>query len=393
MTETSGTADAVSAEEITRRTILRKDWVPCKAAFIDCRTPGSDRKDNYSFIGMGVSQSSEQFVNLVEPHGFNVGAAGMPNGTVNSLHMHFTAEVFINFGGDYQLRWGADGTQGEYHSVDGDVISVPTWVFRGFTNIGADDGVLLTVLGQDDNGGIIWGPKVLEDAAEHGLYLTADNRLVDTVAGETVPDDVTLIRPMPQEEIEKLDVITVEQFRERVIPAADRVWVTKPFLCSELPGGGAELSLVIGYGMSEDRRAAPRLTNPHTFDLAWLRATPGEGVLRHRVEEPTVLVVKAGRWVVRVGAGDAAHTVELGPQDAFSVPPGAWRSLALLDDEGGVAAAPGTGELLVVTGTDARTRAEWAPEVVSAAQECGVVIDPDGYRAPAAVLVTATEDD
>jgi mannose-6-phosphate isomerase-like protein (cupin superfamily) len=379
--------------EIDRRTIRRTDWVACNAAFIDCRTPGSDKKENYAFIGSGVSQNPAQVVNLTENHGFNTGAAGMPSGISNNLHLHFTAEVFINFGGDYQLRWGADGTQGDYHSVDGDVISVPTWVFRGFTNIGADDGVLLTVLGQDDNGGIIWGPKVLEDAAAHGLYLTADNRLVDTVAGETVPDDVTLIRPMPQEEIEKLDVITVEQFRDRVITAPQRVWVSKPFLCSDLPGGGAELSLVIGYGMSEDRRAAPRLTNPHSFDLAWLRATPGQGVLAHRVEEPTVLAVKAGRWVVRVGAGDGAHAVELGPQDALSVPPGAWRSLELLDDEGGVAVAPGTGEMLVVTGSDARTRVEWAPEVVSAAREVGVLIDPDGYRAPASVLVTATEDD
>jgi hypothetical protein len=198
---------------------------------------------------------------------------------------------------------------------------------------------------------------------------------------------------MPQEEIDKLDVVTVEQFRERVVTAAERAWVPKPFLCSDLPGGGAELSQVIGYGMSEDRRAAPRLTNPHSFDLAWLRATPGQGVLTHRVEVPTVLVVKAGRWVVRVGTDEGAHVVELGPQDAFSVPPGAWRSLALLDEEGGVAVAPGTGEMLVVTGTDARTRVEWAPEVVSAARAGGVVIDPDGYRAPASVLVTATEDD
>lgn len=393
MTDTFG-MPAVSAGEVARRTILRKDWVPCKAAFIDCRTPGSDRKDNYSFIGMGVSQSSDQFVNLVEPHGFNVGAAGMPHGTVNSLHLHFTSEVFINFGGDYLLRWGADGTEGEYHSVDGDVISVPSWVFRGFTNVGDDDGILLTVLGQDDNGGIIWGPKVLEDAADHGLHLTADNRLIDTVAGDTVPDDVALIEPMPQEEIDKLDVISADQFRARVVTSAERIWVAKPFLCSDLPGGGAELSMVIGFGMIEDRRAAPRLVNPHSFDLAWLRATPGEGVLTHRVQEPTVLVVKAGRWVVRVGdGGDEAHVVELGPQDAFSVPSGAWRSVSLVDDEGGRAVTPGTGELVVVTGTDARTRAEWAPEVVTAAREAGVVIDPDGYRAPAAVLRTATEDD
>ncbi len=324
----------VSADEVTRRTILRKDWVPCKAAFIDCRTPGSDRKDNYSFIGMGVSQSAEQHVNLVEPHGFNVGAAGMPRGTVNSLHLHFTAEVFINFGGDYLLRWGARGTQGEYHSVDGDVISVPTWVFRGFTNVGADDGVLLTVLGQDDNGGIIWGPQVLEDAADHGLHLTADNRLIDTVAGDEVPDDVVLITPMPQEEIDRLDEVSLEQFRERVVPAADRRWVAQPFLCSDLPGGRAEASLVIGYGMVEDRRAAPRISNPHSFDLAWLRAVPGEGLLRHRVQEPTVLVVKAGRWVVCVGTAGDEHEVELGPQDAFSVPPGAWRSVRLLGHRG-----------------------------------------------------------
>ena len=108
----------VTRDEVRRRTILRSDWVPCKAAFIDCRTPGSDQKDNYSFIGSGVSQSAQQFVNLTEPHGFSLGAAGMPRGTTNSLHMHFTAEVFINFGGNYRLRWGADGSEGEYVSTD-----------------------------------------------------------------------------------------------------------------------------------------------------------------------------------------------------------------------------------------------------------------------------------
>lgn len=96
----------VPASELKRRTIRRSDWVACNAAFIDCRTPGSDRKENYSFIGTGVSQSADQFVNLTEPHGFNLGAAGMPNGITNNLHLHFTAEVFINFGGTFRLRWG-----------------------------------------------------------------------------------------------------------------------------------------------------------------------------------------------------------------------------------------------------------------------------------------------
>ncbi|MCS7477993.1 hypothetical protein ACFFQW_48110 [Umezawaea endophytica] len=375
---------AVPPDEVVRRTVRRSDWVPCKAAFIDCRTPGSDLKDNYSFIGPGVSQSADQFVNLREPHGFNLGAAGMPNGVTNSLHLHFTAEVFINFGGEYQLRWGADGQQGEYRSVDGDVISVPTWIFRGFTNVGDDEGILLTVLGRDDTGGIIWGPSVLREAAGHGLHLTADNRLIDTVLGDELPEGVALVTPISQEEIDELDVFTVEQFRTRVTHTADRTWTREPFLCSRLPGGGAELSLVIGYGLSEDRRAVPRLHEPHGFSVAWLRATPGEGVLRHRHDETQVLTAKAGRWAVRLNSGAEEEVVELGTLDSLSVPAGAWRSITLLEGEG---------ELLVVTGGDGRAVLEWAPEVVAAAREVGRVVDPNGYVAPAAVLVTATEDD
>lgn len=383
----------VTPDEVRRRTIFYRDWVPCKAAFIDCRTPGSDQKDNYSFIGVGVSQNSDQFINLTEPHGFNLGAAGMPKGVTNSLHLHFTAEVFINFGGDYRLRWGADGSQGEYVSTDGDIISVPTWVFRGFTNEGADDGVLLTVLGHDDTGGIIWGPSVLEEAAGHGLLLTADNNLIDTAAGDEVPEGAELIKPMRQGEIDKLDSYTAEEFRTRVVTPAGRRWIERPFLCSGLPGGNAHAALVIGYGMVEDRRATPHLHEPHSFNVAWLRATAGEGMLTHRHDATSVVTVKSGTWLVRLNAGDQVEEVRLGPRDAFSVPPGAWRSFEMVEVGAGQTATPGTGELLVVNGGDGRVRLEWAPEVVDAARQAGQVLDPNGYVAPAAVMVTATEDD
>jgi hypothetical protein len=71
----------VPITELERRTIRRSDWVPCNSAFIDCRTPGSDRKENYAFIGAGVSQNANQYVNLTGGHGFNLGAAGMPIGS------------------------------------------------------------------------------------------------------------------------------------------------------------------------------------------------------------------------------------------------------------------------------------------------------------------------
>lgn len=363
-----------------RRTILRSDWVPCKTAFIDCRTPGSDQKDNYSFVGPGVSQSDEQFVNLTEPHGFNVGAAGMPTGVTNNLHLHFTAEVFINFDGDYQLRWGADGQQGNFRSVDGDVISVPPWIFRGFTNEGPAEGVLLTVLGQDETGGIIWGPSVIEEAARHGLYLTKDHKLVDTTQGQSV-EGVDLVAPMRQEEIDKLDAYTEEQFATRVVRAADRTWDDQPFLCSSLPGGGARLSLVIGYGLTERRGAVPPLADPHSFSLSWLSAAPGEGLLRHRIERPQVLTARTGTWHVTFETSEGEETAELGRLDAVSVPAGAWRSVRAVS-----APEDGPAELLVVVQGDERALIDWSDDVVTAAEEDGYVLDANGYRAPARLL-------
>jgi quercetin dioxygenase-like cupin family protein len=377
----------VDQSEIERRTIRKTDWAPHNAAFIDCRTPGSDRKENYAFIGGGVSQNAGQVINLTEPHGFNTGAAGMPNGISNNLHLHFTAEVFVNLGGQFRLRWGIDGKQGEYVSTDGDVISIPTWIFRGFTNEGPDDGILWTVLGRDVTGGIIWGPSVLKEAESYGLHLTADNRLIDTVAGDVLPEGVPLIKPIQQKYIDELTTYSVEEMRGRVIQPGDRVYSRNALLCASLPGGRAELSLAIGYGMSEDRRQVPRIHEPHSFNMAWVRAAEDEGVLRHRHDKTQALLVKSGRWAITLN-GDPATTIEIGPSDSFSVPPGAWRAFRCVEaDESGV------GELLVVNSGDDRVYLEWAPEVVDAARDADWMIDPNGYLAPVGVMVTATDDD
>lgn len=385
---TENTSVVADDAEIERRTIRRAGWVPCKAAFIDCRTPGSDQKDNYSFIGVGVSQNAEQFINLQEPHGFNVGAAGMPSGTVNSLHLHYTAEVFINFGGEYLVRWGADGMDGEYLSHDGDVISVPTWIFRGFTNVGPDDGILFTALGRDDTGGIIWGPSVLKEAEGHGLYLRSDNSLVDTVAGDSKPDDSELIRPMEQIYIDELTTFTPEQMRARVTSTSDREYSERPFLCSVLDGGRGRLALVIGYGITENRRQVPRLHEPHTFSLAWLQAESGEGMLRHRHDHPQAVTVHTGRWAVTLNEGGEERVVELGYLDTLSIPPGVWRSFRCIETGDGGAA----GELLVVTQGDGRVELDWAPDVVAAAEEAGLALDPNHYVAPAVILAASLPD-
>jgi mannose-6-phosphate isomerase-like protein (cupin superfamily) len=202
-----------------------------------------------------------------------------------------------------------------------------------------------------------------------------------------------LVKPMKQIDIDELTPYTPSQMRARVTQNADRVWAPRPFLCSTLPGGGAELALVIGYGMTENRRATPRLHEPHHFNLSWLRARVGEGMLTHRHDQTQVLVGKSGRWRVTLNRSDDERAVELGPQDALSVPPGSWRSLELIETDLGRPADADMGELLVVNGSDARVRLEWDETVVEQARKAGWVIDPNGYLAPASVMGTATDDD
>ncbi len=116
----------VTEAQAKERLIRRSDLVASKLAFIDCKIPGSHLKENYAIIGPGVSQDASQVIPLAEPHGFQIGAAVMPNGITSNLHIHFTAEVFIIFRGKWLFRWGADGKDGEIVGEAGDVVSVPT---------------------------------------------------------------------------------------------------------------------------------------------------------------------------------------------------------------------------------------------------------------------------
>jgi mannose-6-phosphate isomerase-like protein (cupin superfamily) len=218
--------------DLRSKLIRRTDMVACKMAFIDCKMPGSTLKENYSLIGPGVTQSADQVVNITEPHGFSLGVAAMPPGTTNNLHVHYTAEVFMVYSGTWLFRWGADGKDGEIVGHAGDVVSVPTWIFRGFSNIGDESGWIFTALGGDDTGGIIWHPSILRIAAEHGLYLTKDNKLVDTEAGAAKPPPDALIEPLDPAAIHGLRKFDTEAMLRRVVSAGERTWSSRALLDS-----------------------------------------------------------------------------------------------------------------------------------------------------------------
>jgi quercetin dioxygenase-like cupin family protein len=365
----------VTEEELTYRTILRQDLKEDRAAFLDTKIPGSEAKVNYPLIGPGVSENADQVIPVTEPHGFNLGGAVMPAGVVNNLHLHFTAEVFVCFAGEWQFRWGVDGADGEALVADGDVISIPTWIFRGFTSR-ADDAWLYTALGRDESGGLIWAPSVIDEAARYGMHLSADNKIIETAPGD-IPEGVELVKPLTAEQLAGLRSYSVEEMRQRLAKPKDLVWHDRPFLDSTLPGGGAELALVVGYGLTQDRFQQPRLADPHGLALAWLRAAPGHGMRTHRIEQSQVLLVKSGRLRVTLNR-DSPVSTEIGPYDVLSVPPGAWRQFEAVGDD--------AMQFVVLTEGDGRVYLEWADDVVAEAKAAGVAVDPNGYVAPAALL-------
>ena len=368
----------ITNEEARTRLIKRSDYVSCSVAFIDCKTPGSHLKENYSLIGPGVTSSADQVINLREPHGFNVGAAAMPNGITNNLHIHFTAEVFLCFKGAWKFRWGPNGDDGEIVGKAGDIVSVPTWIFRGFTNVGPDDGWLFTALGGDDTGGIIWHPSILNGAAQYGLYLSKDNMLIDTGKGIDKPSEEELITPMPAEEIARLRRYSVDEMRQRVVTADERAWSSDALLDSCLDGHRSEMAPVIGYGISQDRNHAPKITNPHGFSIEWLRLPPGQSVSSFRIAQKQVLISYAGSVAVTLNEPGKEVELEVDAWDTVSVPAHAWRSIRNRSDV--------DAEIVVITAGDGRKVPEWRGETLDAVLQAGRGVDKSGLIAPAHLI-------
>lgn len=365
----------ITQQDARARRIKRSDYTSCTVAFIDCKKPGSHLKENYSIIGPGVTSSAEQVINLPEPHGFNIGAAAMPHGITNNLHNHFTAEVFIVQKGEWTFRWGSNGEH-TFTGREGDILSVPTWIFRGFTNDGPDDGWLFTILGGDNTGGVIFHPDIMEEAAEYGLYISNENTLIDTSKGDAVPDEAGRIPPMPASEVALLKEVTPEAMRSRVVTTEDRDF-RPAFIDADLPGCGAEIAPVIGHGLTQNRDHAAPITNPHGFSTEWLRMAPGARVSPFVLSDKMVLIVHKGRMRVTFHVG-AEAAVNLEAWDTYSIPADTLRSLEVLGEE--------SVEVLVTVSGDHRKRPLFQPDVIQAALSAGKALDAGGFVAKASLL-------
>lgn len=368
----------VTQEEAQRRLVRPQDRVSCNLAFIDCKLPGSNLKQNYSFIGPGVTQSSAQVVNIPQAHGFNIGAAAMPKGVTNNLHLHFTAEVFLIKEGSWRFSWGANGENHAEFSAPA-ILSIPTWIFRGFVNVSEQDtsGLVFTVLGGDNTGGIIWHPSVLDAAREYGLYLSRDNMLIDVEAGDPQPTEADLLPPLSVEQIAALREYSVAEMSQRAVTGEQRQWSDNALLDAVLPGHGGELAPVIGFGIAQDRNNAPPIRDPHGFSVEWLRLKDDHQVGRHLCLDVQVLMIFSGALEVTYNREGEEVTICAVEGSVISVPAGCWRRYR---------AVGGDMEATLTTQGDQRKRLYWDREIIARALEHDRCLDPDGYIAIHSIL-------
>ncbi len=203
----------MTLEEMEKYIVRYADLKACKTAFIDSHTPGSDQKDNFTIIGSGVSESPDQYVHIKKTPGFNIGAAGQPPGCTNSLHSHTTAEVFYVFKGRWRFFWGRYGNSGEIFAEEGDMINIPTGMFRAFENVGDDYGMLMAILGGDDaGGGVTWAPEVINDAKGFGLVLGDNGILYDSKKGEILPKNINPMPILSEASLKNFSEITTKEF-------------------------------------------------------------------------------------------------------------------------------------------------------------------------------------
>jgi mannose-6-phosphate isomerase-like protein (cupin superfamily) len=313
-TAPNNTTAVLIAERLARYDELK----PCTTAFVDARTPGSIKKENFTIIGPGVTENPDQHVHIEISHGFNIGGARQPPECKNSQHSHETAEVFVVHSGRWAFTLGPNKEDGEVVIGPGDTISIPIHVFRGFKNIGDDVGFLFAVLGGDDPGHVTWAPYVFDNAKEYGLILLDDGSLIDTTKGETIPEGNRPMPPTTDADVARLGRLTAEELTECISPY-DKLAPVQALGLHEI--GEAP---IIGAASPDEGLDAGQMTWSHGFQLRYISVDPGAATAQHTRAEEEVILMYKGQLSIDIGDG----SIDLGPGDVFTVPIGVPRRFA-----------------------------------------------------------------
>lgn len=318
---------------IKDRVVRYSELKPCTNAFIDTRSPGSDKKENFTIIGPGVAENPDQHVHISIAHGFNIGGARQPAGCLNSQHSHLTEEVFVVHSGKWDFISGVNADDGRITLDGGDIISIPMDIFRGFECIeglkqGPEKGLgyLHAVLGSDDPGRVLWAPKVFDMAKDFGLILMEDGSLFDTTFGGQVPEGKKPMSITSQKQIDEHRVVDGKALEGIVIRTKDFFW-DKDSVLGQYKGV-EEVSL-IGAESTEEGITASKLGWEHGFVVRGIKFAPKAEIPSHKRLEEEVIFVHQGELSVTVDG----ETLVLTQGDNFTTPINSVRRFENTSDE------------------------------------------------------------
>ena len=282
------------------------ELTPSTLPFVEGRLEGHRERKNYSIVGPGVAEDSEQSVKISKAHGYNLGAVSANPKNGSGLHSHTTAEVFLIYSGKWRFYWGVDG-KNEIILGKGDIISMPTNMFRGFENAGDEEGLIFVVLGNDDPGIITWIPKVLISAKETGLALLDDNSLIDLKKNE-IPTGKKLLEPINNDQLQKFDNYSLNEI-EKFICRFDNQSKFQNNL-----DNGIKLIQIIGNQFC-NQSYNPLIDQNTGFNLSILKSKNGQ-IKDLIFTKPTIMFSQKGLWKIKI----ENDIFEINSKDTFSVP-------------------------------------------------------------------------
>ena len=282
------------------------DLVPSKLPFVEGKLEGHKNRKNYSIVGPGVAEDTNQSIKISTPHTFNIGAVSAMPKNGSGLHSHTTAEVFIIFSGKWRFYWGNEGKDETILSA-GDIVSMPTNMFRAFENAGDQEGTMFVVLGGNDPGIITWLPSVLEKAKKTGMALLNDNTLID-LSKNNIPKDKTLLKPISPEEITKFDNYKLYDFEKFIYKISNKL------NHEEKLNEDFTLTQILGNNFL-NKNFSPVIDQDTGFNLSVLKSKKGK-IKNLKFPKPTVMFSQIGSWQIQIDD----YEVTLNPKDTISIP-------------------------------------------------------------------------
>jgi len=115
--------------------------------------------------------------------GYNQTVQEVPPGNGNGAHIHKNTEIFLFLDGKWEIGYGYDASEKEVLE-GGDLIIVPAYECRTYTNIGSTPGHILTILAGES--WVQFDQKVVEEARKYGAICDDWGTLTHDTQGKPI---------------------------------------------------------------------------------------------------------------------------------------------------------------------------------------------------------------